>query len=61
MSGALEASGGFEVPTPILNSPFIEPAEYWNLREGEPLERAQGRRPAAYWHRDPRRRAGAGR
>jgi type III restriction enzyme len=54
MSGALEASGGFEVPTPILNSPFEEPAEYWNLREGEPPERLPGRRPAGYWYRDPR-------
>jgi type III restriction enzyme len=54
MSGALEASGGFEVPTPILNSPFNEPSEYWDLREGEPPQRLQGRRPAGYWYRDPR-------
>jgi type III restriction enzyme len=54
MSGALEASGGFEVPTPILNSPFVEPAEYWDLREGEPPQRLAGRRPAGYWYRDPR-------
>lgn len=54
MSGAVEASGGFEVPTPILNSPFAQPAEYWNLREGEPPERLPGRRPAGYWYRDPR-------
>jgi hypothetical protein len=36
MSGALDASGGFEVPTPILNSPFVEPTEYWDLRDREP-------------------------
>ena len=54
MSGALEASGGFEVPTPILNSPFVEPAEYWDLREGEPPQRLTGRRPAGYRYRDPR-------
>jgi type III restriction enzyme len=54
MSGAQEASGGFEVPTPILNSPFVEPAEYWDLREGEPPERLPGRRTAGYWYRDPR-------
>ena len=54
MSGALEASGGFEVPAPILNSPFVEPAEYWDLREGEPPQRLTGRRPAGYWYRDPR-------
>jgi type III restriction enzyme len=54
MSGTLEASVGFEVPTPILNSPFIEPAEYWNLREGEPPECLPGRRQAGYYYRDPR-------
>ena len=54
MSGALEASGGFEVPTPILNAPFVKPAEYWDLREGEPPQRLTGRRPAGYWYRDPR-------
>ena len=54
MSGATEASGGFEVPTPILNSPFVVPGEYWDLREGEPPERVQGRRSAGYWYRDPR-------
>lgn len=42
-------SGAIEVPPPILNSPFVEPAEYWDLREGESPERAQGRRPAGYW------------
>ena len=54
MSGALQASVGFEVPTPILNSPFVEPDQYWDLREGEPPERLSGRRPAGYWYRDPR-------
>ena len=54
MSGATQASGGFEVPTPILNSPFVEPAEYWDLREGEPPEQKTGRRSAGYWYRDPR-------
>jgi type III restriction enzyme len=54
MSGSLQASGGFEVPTPILNSPFVEPAQYWNLREGEPPEQLAGRRSAGYWYRDPR-------
>jgi len=54
MSGSTEASGGFEVPTPILNSPFEPPAEYWDLREGEPPQRLQGRRPAGYYYRDPR-------
>ena len=26
---------GYEVPKPILNSPFDEPAEHWNIVEGE--------------------------
>jgi type III restriction enzyme len=55
MSGSAAASGGFEVPQPILNTPFDPPAEYWLLREGEPPERMPGRRPAGYWYRDPRR------
>ena len=26
----------FEVPNPILNSPFDEPGEYWQIEEGKP-------------------------
>ncbi len=44
---------GYEVEKPILNSPYEEPKEYWNLREGETPERAQGRRPAMYYYRPP--------
>jgi len=29
----------FEVPTPILNSPFGEPKEHWWILEGQPAER----------------------
>ena len=47
MSGALEASGGFEVPTPILNSPF--------RRAGRILGPAR-RRTAAASDRPPPRR-----
>ena len=47
MSGSSEASGGFEVPTPILNKPFDSPPEDCDLREGEPPHRVRGRRPAA--------------
>jgi len=43
----------FEVPEPILNSPFEEPHEYWVLEEGVPPERRAGRRPAGYFYRDP--------
>ena len=45
LSEATEASGGFEVPTPILNSPFVTRG-YWDLREGEPPQRLPGRRTA---------------
>ncbi len=44
---------GFEVPTPILNSPYDEPAEHWFLQEGEPAQRLPGRRAAGYFYRDP--------
>lgn len=46
---------GFEVPTPILNGPFAEPARHWRLEEGVPPEILPGRRPAGYYYRDPRR------
>jgi type III restriction enzyme len=45
----------FEVPTPILNGPFEEPALHWHLEPGEPAEQRPGRRPAGYYYRDPRR------
>ncbi len=45
---------GFEVPEPILNGPYDEPANHWLLREGEPPKKEQGRRSAGYWYRDPR-------
>lgn len=45
---------GYEVPEPILNSPFDEPAEHWHIVEGETPERRPGRRPAMYFYRDPK-------
>ncbi len=47
--------GGFEVPTPILNGPFDEPALHWRLEDGMPPEQQPGRRPAGYYYRDPRK------
>ncbi|MBK6530816.1 MAG: DEAD/DEAH box helicase family protein [Deltaproteobacteria bacterium] len=44
----------FEVETPILNSPFDAPAEHWDIEHGRPAIRAQGRRPAVYYYRDPK-------
>jgi type III restriction enzyme len=43
----------YEVPEPILNSPFEEPSEHWYISEGEAPERRKGRRPAVYFYRDP--------
>ena len=33
---------GYEVPEPILNSPFEEPARHWNIVEGEQPEPPAG-------------------
>lgn len=44
----------YEVPTPILNSPFDEPKEHWRIIEGEAPEQRPGRRPAMYFYRDPK-------
>ena len=44
----------FEVEEPILNSPFDEPTEHWQIEEGKPPKRAAGRRQAGYFYRDPR-------
>lgn len=43
----------YEVPKPILNSPFGEPTEYWDIVEGAMPSRKPGRRPAMYFYRDP--------
>jgi type III restriction enzyme len=53
----------FEVDKPILNSPYEEPKEYWNLVEGEAPTRVAGRRPAMYYYRPPTKesdRSGSG-
>ena len=44
----------YEVPEPILNSPYDEPGEHWNIEEGASPERRPGRRPAGYFYRDPK-------
>jgi type III restriction enzyme len=36
----------YEVPEPILNSPFEEPLQHWYIREGETPQQRDGRRPA---------------
>ena len=45
---------GYEVPEPIINSPFEEPQEHWHIIEGEAPEKKPGRRPAMYFYRDPK-------
>jgi type III restriction enzyme len=45
----------FEVSNPILSSPFEEPKEHWWILEGQSAERREGRRPALYFYRDPKR------
>lgn len=51
---------GFEVPEPILNSPFEEPKEHWHIVEGEMPEKQAGRRPAVYFYRDPKAASAGG-
>ncbi len=56
--GVLSGCGGasvstYEVPQPILNSPFEEPAWHWFLEEGQLPDKRPGRRPAGYFCRDP--------
>lgn len=46
----------YEVPEPILNSPFAEPREYWRIVEGEEPRRMPGRRAAIYFYHDPKAR-----
>ncbi|MCG3202365.1 MAG: hypothetical protein NFCOHLIN_02247 [Gammaproteobacteria bacterium] len=50
----------YEVPQPILNCPYEEPARYWYISEGEPPEERKGRRPAGYFYREPRGTSNAG-
>jgi type III restriction enzyme len=42
-------SEAYEVPQPILNSPFEEPAQHWYIREGAPADLRPGRRPAVVY------------
>ncbi|MGH7780841.1 MAG: BPTD_3080 family restriction endonuclease [Candidatus Binataceae bacterium] len=44
----------YEVSEPILNSPYYEPGEHWNIEEGASPEKRAGRRPAGYFYRDPK-------
>ena len=48
------------VESPIINSPFLEPESYWQIEQGKPPVRAEGRRRASYFYRVPEH-AGRGR
>lgn len=43
----------FQVETPILNSPFLEPPRYWHIEEGTPPRIVEGRRKPEYFYRPP--------
>lgn len=50
----------FEVESPILNSPFVEPQLHWLIEKAKPPVKAPGRRRAGYFYRVPEH-AGRGR
>ena len=41
------------VESPIINSPFCEPKNYWQIERGKPPVKAEGRRRASYFYRVP--------
>jgi type III restriction enzyme len=43
----------YEVEQPILNSPFEEPTEHWQIQEGQAPKKLPSRRRAGYFYRDP--------
>ncbi|MBK9022303.1 MAG: hypothetical protein IPL72_21010 [Sulfuritalea sp.] len=43
----------FQVENPILNSPFLEPLNYWHIEEGTPPRIVEGRRKPVYFYRPP--------
>lgn len=43
----------FQVETPILNSPFLEPSRHWRIEEGTPPRMEEGRRRPVYFYRPP--------
>lgn len=41
------------VENPIINSPFVEPQCYWDIKKGEQPKTVAGRRAAYYYYRVP--------
>ena len=48
----------YQVPEPIINSPYDEPKQHWNIIEGEQPQLLTDRRRAVYFYRDPKAKAG---
>ena len=48
----------YQVPDPIINSPFEEPEHHWNIVEGEEPQLLPDRRPSVYFYRDPKAKTG---
>src|SRR5437899_11058075 len=44
----------YEVPEPIINSPFDGPKRHWHLEEGKDPKLRPGRRPAMCFYREPK-------
>ena len=44
----------YEVPQPLLNSPFEQPKEHWNILKRK-IERLPGRRRSLYYYRDAKK------
>lgn len=51
---ATKSMSAYEVPEPIINTPFEEPKAHWLIEEGQEPELRPGRRPAMYFYRDPK-------
>ena len=47
-----------EVDRPIINDPYEEPTQYYEIIPGAPPVLKQGRRPAEYYYRPPARKPG---
>ena len=44
----------YEVPEPVINTPFDEPKQHWRIEEGNDPQLRSGRRLAMYFCRDPK-------
>lgn len=49
----------YEVPQPILNSPYDEPQWHWFIEKGKPCEKLEGRRRSVYYYRPAKAATGS--